>query len=234
MARPDVATAVRGALAATGSLHRWAARQPGHRTFEGRGEVYGVALGPVRAAVRHARHGGVLAPLLGDRFLGQPRFHREAALARLLADGGLRTPAVLAGVRYGAWPFHRADIATELIEGADLVSLFYGDRPPEGGARVAVLEAVGHLVRRLHDLGYVHPDLQLRNVVVTGSRTPSPVAWLIDLDTCRPMRGDAEAERARNLARFDRSWAKWNHKRGSRLTDRDRAVFSAAYLAEPG
>jgi 3-deoxy-D-manno-octulosonic acid kinase len=232
--RRDVAVAVRGAIAAAGTLHRWAGRQPGHRTFEGRGEVYGVALGPVRAAVRHARHGGSLAPLLGDRFLGRPRFHHEAALSRLLAGGGLRTPAVLAGVRYRLWPFHRADVATELIEGADLASLFYGDRPPEGDARGAVLEAVGRLVRQLHDLGHVHPDLQLRNIVVTGSRSPHPEAWLIDLDTCRPMRGRAEAERAHNLARFERSWAKWNRKRGARLTDQDRAVFSAAYLAELG
>jgi hypothetical protein len=46
------------------------------------------------------------------------------------------------------------------------------------------------------------------------------------------MRGDRDAERARNLARFYRSWAKWNRLRGPRLTDVDRALFSVAYLAE--
>lgn len=231
VARRDVAAAVRRALADAGSLHRWAASRPERRVFTGRGAAYGVALGGVAAVVRHARHGGLLAPLLGDVFAGRPRFYREAALARRLAEGGVRTPAVLAGVRYGAGPLHRADVATERIEGADLVELFFGDHPPEGPARAAALEAVGGLIRRLHDLGYVHPDLQLRNLLVAGAGAPAPAAWLLDVDTCRPMRRDADTERARNLARFERSWAKWNARRGTRLTAADRALLSAAYLA---
>ncbi len=231
VARRDIAPAVRRALAETGSLHRWAAAQPDRRVFTGRGEAYGVLLGSAPAVVRHARHGGLLAPLLGDLFAGRPRFWREAALARLLAGGGVRTPAVLAGVRYRAGPLHRADVATERIDGADLVETFFGDQPPSGRPRTAALEAVGRLIRRLHDLGYVHPDLQLRNLLVTDPAAPAPAAWLLDVDTCRPMRGDPDAERARNLARFERSWAKWNARLGPRLTDADRALMSAAYLA---
>ncbi len=230
-ARRDVAAAVRRAVDQTGSLHRWAAAQPGRATFLGRGEAYGVRLGGVAAVVRHARHGGLLAPLLGDVFVGRPRFYREAALSRRLAEGGVRTPAVLAGVRYAFGPGHRADVATERVAGTDLVELFYGDHPPEGKARAAVLEAMGRLIRRLHDLGYVHPDLQLRNLLVADPAGPAPAAWLLDVDTCRPMRGDTDTERARNLARFERSWAKWNRLRGPRLTDVDRALLSAAYLA---
>lgn len=231
-ARHDVAGAVRAALAAEGTLYRWAAAQPGRTTFVGRGEAYAVALGSTPAVVRHARHGGLLAPLLGDRFWGRPRFHHEAELSRRLVAGGVRTPGVLAGVRYRAGPAHRADVATEQIAGADLVEVFYGERPPEGPRRLAALEALGALVRHLHDLGYVHPDLQLRNLLLTGAGGPAPRAWLLDVDTCRPMRSDRDAERARNLARFYRSWAKWNALRGERLTDVDRALFSAAYLAD--
>ena len=228
-ARQDVAAAVRQALAAGGTLYRWAAAQPARTTFVGRGEAYGVALGSTAAVVRHARHGGLLAPLLGDVYVGRPRFYREADLSRRLAAGGVRTPALLAGVRYRAGPAHRADVATEQVAGSDLVEVFYGDRPPAGAARAAALEALGRLIRRLHDLGWVHPDLQLRNLLVTAAGA-KPVAWLLDVDTCRPMRGDQDAERARNLARFYRSWAKWNGLRGARLTDADRASFSVAYL----
>jgi len=232
VARRDVAGAVRGALAAAPTLHGWAAAQPGHATFTGRGEAYGVTLGATPAVVRHARHGGLLAPLLGDVFVGRPRFLREAELSRRLAAGGVRTPAVLAGVRYRAGLAHRADVATEQVAGADLVEVFFGDRPPAGKPRAAALEALGRLVRRLHDLGWVHPDLQLRNLVLGGADGAAPQAWLLDVDTCRPMRGDRDRERARNLARFYRSWAKWNRLRGERLGDVDRALFSAAYLAE--
>jgi 3-deoxy-D-manno-octulosonic acid kinase len=231
-ARRDVAEAVRRALAAGRTLYEWAGAQPGRMTFVGRGEAYGVTLGTRPAVVRHARHGGFLAPLLGDRFAGRPRFYHEVALSRRLAGGGVRTPDVLAGVRYRAGPGHRADVATEQVSGADLVEVFFGERPPEGPARLAALEALGRLVRRLHDLGYVHPDLQLRNLLLTGAASTGPHAWLLDVDTCRPMRGDRDAERARNLARFYRSWAKWNRLRGTRLTDVDRALFSVAYLAD--
>jgi len=233
-ARRDVAAAVRAALAAAGTLHRWAAAQPGRTTYVGRGETYGVALGGRSAVVRHARHGGLLAPLLGDRFWGRPRFEREAALSLRLADGGVRTPAVLAGVKYAAGLGHRADVATEQVAGADLVELFFGEQPLAGPARIGAIHALGRLVRRLHDLGWVHPDLQLRNIVVADPAGTAPSAWLLDVDTCRPMRADADAERARNLARFYRSWAKWNAIRGERLTDADRAQFSLAYLTGEG
>jgi len=229
-ARRDVADAVRRALAAGGTLYAWAGAQPGRTAFTGRGEAYGVPLGATAAVVRHARHGGLLAPLLGDVFLGRPRFYHEAELSRRLADGGVRTPAVLAGVRYRAGPLHRADVATEQVPGPDLVEVFFGDRPPAGPARTAALDALGRLVRRLHDLGWVHPDLQLRNLLLTGLDAGTPEVWLLDVDTCRPMRGNADTERARNLARFYRSWAKWNARRGARLTDADRALFSVAYL----
>jgi 3-deoxy-D-manno-octulosonic acid kinase len=230
-ARRDVAGAVREALTATGSLYRWAAAQSDRREFAGRLAAYGVTLGGRSAVVRHARHGGLLAPLLGDLFWGAPRFYREAALSRTLAERRVRTPAVLAAVRYRAGPFHRADVVTAAVEGADLVELFFGETPPSGAAREAVLDALGALVRRLHDAGFVHPDLQLRNLLVRDAAGAEPEAWLLDVDTCRPMRADGDAERARNLDRLYRSWAKWNRLRGERLTARDRAVFSLAYLA---
>ncbi len=228
-ARSDVAAAVREALA-SGTLYRWAEAQPGRRAFEGRGASYAVTLGSAAAVVRHARHGGLLAPLLGDLFAGEPRFVREVSLSRKLAASGVPTPVVLAGVCYRAGPLHRADIATAAVPGVDLVELFYGDAPPGGDARVRVLDAMGHVVRRLHDLGFVHPDLQLRNLLMSDAAGPHPKAWLLDLDTCRAIRGDPDAARARNLERFYRSWAKWNALRGQRLTDKDRALFSAAYL----
>jgi tRNA A-37 threonylcarbamoyl transferase component Bud32 len=232
-ARRDGAAAVRAAVEDAGSLYRWAEAQPGRRAFAGRGAAYGITLGSVPAVVRHARHGGLLAPLLGDLFAGAPRFHREAALSRRLAEGGVRTPALLAGVWYGMGPLHRADVATTQIDGVDLVELFYGDAPPAGAARTAVLEALGALVRRLHDAGFVHPDLQLKNILLrdSGGAGGRPEAWLLDVDTCREIRRDGDADRARNLDRFYRSWSKWNRLREARLTDRDRAVFSAAYLA---
>ena len=225
VARHDVADAVRGALAAAGSLYAWAAAQPGRDAFTGRGATYGVRLGGVAAVVRHARRGGLLGPLLGDRYLGAPRVLRELAWSRRLADAGIATPAVLAGVWRRTGLVHRADVATERVAGADLAAILFGDAPPAGAARAALLHAVGGLVRRLHAAGFVHPDLQLRNVLVAPG--PPPAAWLLDVESCRASAGAADA--TRNLARFYRSWAKWNRLNGPRLTAADRAAFEAGY-----
>jgi len=228
VARRDVADAVRAALATYPSLYAWAAAQPGRTAFTGRGEAYGVTLGGVGAVVRHARRGGFLGPLLGDRYLGIPRFHRELAWSRRLADAGIPTPAFLAGVWRRSGGVHRADVATARIPGSDLAALVFGDAPPTGDAREGILRAVGRLVRRLHAAGFVHPDLQLRNVLVTGA---PPEAWLLDVDSCRAAAG--AGDRRRNLRRFYRSWEKWNRLRGPRLTREDRAAFESGYGEAP-
>jgi 3-deoxy-D-manno-octulosonic acid kinase len=223
-ARRDVAEAVRTALARHATLHAWAAAQAARDVFHGRGEAYGVQLGPVRAVVRHARRGGLLAPLLGDLYAGRPRFPHEMAMAERLAGEGIATPAVLAGVAYRAGPLHRADVATERVDGTDLAAVLFGDAPPAGEDRAEVFRATGRLVRRLHAAGFVHPDLQLRNVLVTA---PPRRAVLIDVDTVREA-GDAASRRA-NLLRFYRSWSKWDRARGPRLTGHDREAFEAGY-----
>jgi hypothetical protein len=224
VARHDVADAVRDALAAHGTLSAWAAARPGRTAFTGRGAAYGVTLGGTPAVVRHARRGGALGPLLGDRYLGPPRLFREFEWSRRLALAGVLTPVLLAGVWYRSGIVHRADVATGRVEGPDLAALLFGEAPPEGPARAAVLGAVGRAVRRLHDAGGVHPDLQLRNVLVAG--TP-PQAWLLDVESCRDATGPDD--RVRNLRRFYRSWDKWNRLRGPRLTTADRAAFEAGY-----
>ncbi len=227
-ARDDVAGAVRAALGTAGSLYAWAAHQEPRQAFRGRGEAYGVTLGPGGAVVRHARRGGLLAPLLGDRYVGTPRFEREIAMAERLAAAGVATPVVLAGVRYGGL-VHRADVATAWMPGRDLVTILFAQDPPAGEAREALWRAVAGLVRRLHDAGFVHPDLQLRNVLYDagGGR-----AWLLDVDTCREAGADA-GPRRRNLRRFYRSWGKLNLELGGRLTSGDKRAFEVAYRAAP-
>jgi 3-deoxy-D-manno-octulosonic acid kinase len=188
-------------------------------------------LGPVRAVVRHARRGGLLGPLLGDRFAGRPRFLREIALAEALREAGIPTPPVLAGLAYLTPLWHRADVATERVDGRDLASTLFGDDAPSGPSRRDLLHAVGRLVRRLHEAGFVHPDLQLRNVLVD---TGSGAVWLLDVDTCRRIAATDDDRRRANLARFERSWDKWNRARGPRLTTADRESFDAGYREPAG
>ncbi len=232
VARREAADALRKALSEK-TLYQWAAEQSPNEKFVGRGTAYGVTLGTQRIVVRHARRGGLLAPLLQDRYAGPPRFLREIEMSHLLAKAGIPTPAVVAGVMYPASFGHRADVATERIDGRDLAEIFFGPNPPAGELRDEILRAVGRMVRRLHDSGLIHPDLQLRNVLIASSPTAlppyRPTAVLLDVDTCRPVAPGDDSTRRWNLARFARSWEKFNRLRGPLLTDQDRAAFAAAY-----
>ena len=81
----------------------------------------------------------------------------------------------------------------------------------------------------------MHPDLQLRNVLVSpwpltiSGALPALTVWLLDVDTCRAVgRGDLGAHRA-NVARFARSWEKFNRISGPHLTAADRVAFGSGY-----
>ncbi len=224
-ARHDVAVAVRAALGAAPTLYDWALAQPGRDVFHGRGEAFGVTLGPVRAVVRHARRGGFMRFVSRDRFYGRHvRFLREIRIARKLHAAGIPTPAVLAGVAYRAGLAYTADIATERLDGIDLAATMFGAAPPAGEARATIFAAVGKVVRKLHLAGFVHPDLQLRNVLVLKDGVA-----LLDVDTCRERSARDTVAQRRNLRRFLRSWDKWNAREGARLTGDDRHAFLAAY-----
>jgi hypothetical protein len=243
VARREVRAAVEAALAEAGSLYVWAASRPDREVFSGRGEAYGVLLGGTSAVVRHARRGGRTARLWRDWYWGTPRLYREIEMSRRLADAGVMTPAVLAGVVYRAPIGHRADVATGRVRGVDLATLFFGQEPPAGAARRRVWLAVGRLVRRLHDAGLVHHDLQLRNVLIDASGLSAPTsgaggeslpdAHLLDVDTVEAA-GRILWGRGWNLDRFYRSWEKWNRTRGERLSEDDRAAFEAAYAVGAG
>ena len=233
LARRDLAPALREVLK-LGSLYGWAAVQPGRESFTGRGAAYGVSLGGLPVVVRHARRGGALAGLLKDRYLGAPRFLAEITIGARLAGAGIQTPPVVAAACYPAGFGHRADVATARIPGRDLAAIFFGDAPPVDRARGDILRAVGSAVRRLHDADFIHPDLQLRNILVVedavpGPPRPSPTIFLLDVDTCRTVRHEDATSRKWNLNRFHRSWDKHNRLLGARLTEADRAAFLAGY-----
>lgn len=225
--------AVRAALTSHGTLYAWAAAQPSREEFQGRGATYGVTLGPLRAVVRHARRGGLARQFSDDRFLAAtPRYHREIRIAETLRAAGIATPAVLAGVAYPSGLGHTADVATERVAGTDLAAVFFGSDTPYGSKRNAIWQAVGTLVRHLHDANFVHPDLQLKNILASPTpHAPRTSVWLLDVDTVRSIRLRPTAAKKANLERFFRSWAKHNAAHGERLTAEDRAAFLASYAA---
>jgi 3-deoxy-D-manno-octulosonic acid kinase len=214
VAAPSLAEALAAQLRAHGTLYAWAEAQPQPRALQGRGVVY-VAEVPEAdetVAVRHAWHGGLFAPLTGDRFLMPTRAPREAAASVALRDAGIDTPAVLAYALYPAGPgLRRVDVCTRYVRdgwdyGAVLASLAPGlDRD---AADAAVLDLLARLARA----GIVHPDLNVKNLLLVPSAHGAPRAWLLDVDVVEFTGGSATATMRRNFARLGRSVRKWHQR----------------------
>ena len=94
-----------------GSVYEWARAQTERREYTGRGPAYGVLLPEcsVRVVVRRARHGGLLAPLLGELFLSPTRAPRELAMSMFLRRLGIATPAVVGSTYRVAPMLQRVD-----------------------------------------------------------------------------------------------------------------------------
>lgn len=226
--REREANDVRAVLTAS-TLHDWASRVYGANLYTGRAPAYGVALpgSGTRVVVRHARHGGLLAPLSGDLFAGSGRAPHELAMSARLAAAGVPTPAF---VGYAVYPtgfgLSRIDVLVEEIPGArDLANVVR-----DGGMTSALIEATARLLAALALAGARHEDLNLKNVLISRPLLPdgdpaAPIAYAIDVDRVsfgHPRVRTMEA----NVARIARSARKWRRGRALPIEDEHLATLA--------
>jgi len=230
VARPGSSAFAWEAIERSGTLHDFAAAYPGAVRLEGRGAAWRIAGPGGDWVVRHYRRGGAVARWLGDRYLrlGEPRPLRELRASEAVRARGIETPEVLAAAIYPAGVFYRGDIAVRYVPASrDLAAVLFGTEAVEA-ERCAAMEAAGRLVRALHEAGVVHPDLNLKNVLIAGPAS-APRAILLDLDRCAAGDGVGAGGRARMIARFHRSLAKWERRTGRRVAEAVRAAFRHGY-----
>ena len=221
VARADVAPSIRRALVAADgtkvTLHEYAARHPTSRAYEGRGVAYACSLPGFqtgRAVVRHNWHGGLFAPITRDLFFAPTRAPYELAMSHALARLGVATPTVIAYVLYppGA-VVQRADVCSlELSGSTDLARILSRDGE---SARHAALHTTAGFVARVSHAGVQHPDLNAKNVLLSGA-----TAYLLDVDRVSLDVKPAAALDA-NLARLARSLRKWRDRFGAHVTEAD-------------
>jgi hypothetical protein len=217
VAREDCHDAARAVLAqrdteVQGSLHRWAAAQRGARPMQGRGVAWAARFGPVNAVIRHSRHGGALASLTGDLFLAPSRAPRELATALRLRGAGVATPEVLAYAVYSvAGPLCRADVVTAEIDGTDLPGAWADARGP--AAREGIVDSVAVLLRAMRAAGAFHPDLNVKNVLIS-SVGGALLAYLLDVDRVQFHPAASERAALMNAMRLRVSLSKWRRLHG--------------------
>jgi 3-deoxy-D-manno-octulosonic acid kinase len=206
----------------------WTARNAVVGQARGRGAALFIAAAGLRLVLRHYHRGGLLRRLLQDRYLylGQWRTRplREWCLTYHLHRNGLPVPVPIAarfrrvGLRY------TGDLLTVRIEAARSLA----ERVADEGLAISDWVAVGRCIRRFHDVGACHADLNAHNVLLVGDEN----IYLIDFD-----RGSLRSPGwwcDNNLVRLRRSLEKLSDRLGpGRFSDPDWHSLLAGYRTAP-
>lgn len=230
----SVADSVRTALdAGDGSLYTWAAGHAELRELQGRLPAYAVPLpgGAARVVVRRSHHGGMLARVLGDRFLPPTRAPRELATSLLLARSGVPTPPVAAYAIAPAGPLLKhVDVLTLELPGTDLGESLQA--MPTSAARRELLLPVAALLGALSRAGAWHPDLNVKNILLTRDESGQLQPAVLDVDRVRFVPPGNPKLRDANLQRLARSVRKWRTTRGVGFDDAELAELREMVVRE--
>jgi 3-deoxy-D-manno-octulosonic acid kinase len=180
----------------------WRGRDALRMQSGGRGGVAIISSPAGECVLRHYHRGGLVARLMGDRYLwtgaDRSRGFAEFRLLGTIARLGLPGPSVVAAryCRHGL--FYTADLMTRFIEDAPTLAECLAAGRLDG----ELAEEVGALVARFHRAGIWHADLNAHNVLVTTDQL-----YLIDFDRGQ-LRPPARTWRLANLKRLRRSLLK--------------------------
>jgi tRNA A-37 threonylcarbamoyl transferase component Bud32 len=216
------------ALIAAGAASPESMRGRGAAEFEGRGRPFSVEVpGAGRVFVRQYLHGGALRRVTGDRYRGDARFLAELRALDEAARAGVPVPEALGFVSRPAGLSTRRGwlLAREVAGAADALA-FLASRPGAARRR-GVLESAGRAMRRLHDAGFEHPDLHLKNLLVTERGD----VLVLDLDAARRRDALTHEQRLAGLFRFDRYAAK-QAAAGRSVSRADRMRVLRAYAGD--
>ncbi|MDT8419555.1 MAG: 3-deoxy-D-manno-octulosonic acid kinase [Desulfuromonadales bacterium] len=168
---------------------------------KGRGEAYFLRSGDYQLVLRHFRRGGLVGKLVSDRYLflsrDASRSWREFRLLAEMAACGLPVPRPIAASVQRQGLFYRADLLTELIPETRTLAASL-----KHSLSVANWSAIGACLRRFHDAGICHADLNAHNILLDRQQR----VYLIDFD--RGRRRTDRSWKERNLLRLKRSLEK--------------------------
>lgn len=170
---------------------------------QGRGTAWFVDLAGVPCVLRHYRRGGLVARLSEDCYcwsgIEGSRAWREWRLLQHMFDKGLPVPCPVAARVQRLSLFYRADIITRMIADTRSLARYLSEGPLAG----AHWQNIGAVLRRFHDAGIYHSDLNAHNILLNQRDE----IFLIDFDKGE-QRSPAASWQQANLARLHRSLRK--------------------------
>jgi 3-deoxy-D-manno-octulosonic acid kinase len=143
----------------------------------GRGTTWFIRSGDASFVLRHYRRGGLAAKISKDRYWwrgeSETRSFAEWFLTYHLYRAGLPVPAPI-GARYRReGMFYTADLITQRIDDSESLAA----RLAKGPLSLTQWVAIGRVIRRFHDAGVYHPDLNAHNILLTAGEV-----YIIDFD----------------------------------------------------
>ena len=160
------------------------------RYWQARGELDGAARGRgmtlfIRSegrnyVLRHYHRGGWMAKIAGDRYSWRgeesTRPFAEWQLTYRLHRAGLPVPAPVAARYRHEGSSYRGDLITERLPTVGSLA----ECLRTGALSVLTWISIGRCIRRFHDLGVCHADLNAHNVLLSEENV-----YLIDFDRCQ-------------------------------------------------
>jgi len=177
----------------------------------GRGSIHFVEDRGRHWALRRYLRGGIAAQVARDRYfyLGEERTRsfRELRLLAELQQRGLPAPAPVAACYERALFTYAAELITERLIGARSLT----EMLAAGEMDDARWAAIGRCLRRFHDAGVQHADLNAHNIMLGMNGK----IWLLDFDRGRLRTPGTWRERvldrlARSLAKISNDSGEWN------------------------
>ncbi len=189
----------------------------------GRGTTFRISIKDIgNVIVRHYRHGGLFGKIFRDRYFIGHRALEELFCLTTAEIRGVPVPEAL-GVserRRRLWfipsPFYTALIATtEIVGSINLPEFLNGVDNTK--LRGEVLLRAGAAIKKMHDAGIHHKDLNMNNLLV---KTGEDAIFIIDFDRAKIFHQLTDRLRSRSLGRLLRS-ARKLAKLGNSINDND-------------
>jgi 3-deoxy-D-manno-octulosonic acid kinase len=159
----------------------WESRNEVEGRAQGRGTTLFVKVNNRRMVLRHFRRGGLIAKVSQDRYRwrgeDETRPFREWQLTYRLHRAGLPVPAPIAARYIHNGRRYTGDIITERLPTVGSLTQCL----EQGALSIMTWISMGRCIRRFHDLGVCHADLNAHNILLTEEAK----VYLIDFDRCQ-------------------------------------------------
>lgn len=188
--------------------------------------------GENHAVIRQYVHGGLLGNFMKHVFFFGSRSFQELALTEEIRSTGIPTVLPIAAIHQRIFLcfYHAYLLSLEVPEAIDLIQYFQemGTSPSCEiiSQKRKMIRRIGLLIRKLHQEGFFHGDLQMKNILISGDQI-----LLLDFDRSYRKNPLTIRERMKNLIRLNRSAEKWK-RLGLAITRTDAWRFFLSYAGE--